>query len=142
MDEDYNLLGLDKFATYTEIKSAYRKKLLLYHPDKSKTHSEKQFIELKQSYNNIISSLTKGKGKYRNLHHQISIKLHMSLNINKIEFKRVRFTFKNGKYKEHIETKTIFIPPNMRKIVYKEEGDQPVGFSTPGDLILDVELEK
>ena len=144
MEKDYKLLDLDiSTATLTEIKNAYRLKLLRYHPDKSGTMSTKhEFVKIKSAYDNIIRSLKsiKHNKKYPDIHHKIKISLHMAMHINKIEFKRIRFKILNGNFKEYIETKTLLIPPNMRRIVYKEAGDQPVGFDKPGDVILYVTL--
>ena len=139
MEKDYTLLELDKFATYTEIKNAYRRKILQYHPDKSHMPStSNKFIKFKQAYDNIMASLKRGKGKYKNIHHSIKITSDMANDINKVEFKRLRFKIVNGHYKEYIEQKTIMIPPNIPQIIYKEEGDQPVGYEIAGDLVLDI----
>ena len=41
----------------------------------------------------------------------------MANDINKVEFKRLRFKMIDGHYKEYIEQKTILIPPNIYQIV-------------------------
>ena len=54
----YKVLGVDKSATDDQIKSAYRKLAMKYHPDKFSTASEEekkkaeeQFKEINQAYN-------------------------------------------------------------------------------------------
>ena len=150
METDYSTLGLDKFATYTEIKNAYRQKILLYHPDKltttmenNKTNSPNstQFIKIKQAYDNILRSIKRGKGKYKNIQHCIKLTPDMANDMNKIEFKRLRYKMIDGHYKEYMENKTILIPPNIYQIIYKDQADQPVGYEIPGDLILNITIQ-
>ena len=59
--KDYLLLDLDQFASYTEIKNAYRQKILRYHPDKSHLPTSHKFIKFKRAYDNIMRSLKRGK---------------------------------------------------------------------------------
>ncbi|GKT21518.1 hypothetical protein ADUPG1_011925 [Aduncisulcus paluster] len=61
MKEDYySLLGVDKTATDSELKKAYRKKSLVYHPDKaslrgwSEEEATEKFREIKEAYDTLI----------------------------------------------------------------------------------------
>jgi molecular chaperone DnaJ len=47
----YEVLGVDKSASDAEIKAAYRKQALLWHPDKNKSaEAESKFKEVNESY--------------------------------------------------------------------------------------------
>jgi DnaJ-class molecular chaperone len=50
-DEDYMVLGVDKGVTLEELRKAYKKKCLLYHPDKN--GSSEDFIRLTEAYQNV-----------------------------------------------------------------------------------------
>jgi len=52
----YEILGIDKYASDTEIKLAYRKLAKKYHPDLNKTDpkAKEKFIELKEAYDILI----------------------------------------------------------------------------------------
>jgi curved DNA-binding protein CbpA len=53
IDKARKLLGLEEFASFKEIKQAYRKKSFLYHPDKNSGESsqgEEMMKSLNQSY--------------------------------------------------------------------------------------------
>ncbi|CAG0993208.1 partial Chaperone protein DnaJ, partial [Methanosarcinales archaeon] len=47
----YEILGVDKKASADDIKSAYRKLAMQYHPDKNKSpDAEEKFKEISESY--------------------------------------------------------------------------------------------
>jgi molecular chaperone DnaJ len=60
----YQILGVDKGASEEEIKKAYKKKAVQYHPDKNKGNkdSENKFKEINEAY----QVLTKNKNEYDN----------------------------------------------------------------------------
>jgi DnaJ-class molecular chaperone len=69
----YELLGVNKTATKAEIKSAYRKLALKWHPDKNKsTDAEKTFKEINNAYE-VLSDETK-RTTYDQLGHDVYTK--------------------------------------------------------------------
>jgi len=64
----YDILGVKKTATAAEIKSAYRKLALQWHPDKNKSkEAEEKFKEINEAYE--ILSDTDKRGKYDQFGH-------------------------------------------------------------------------
>lgn len=68
----YNILNISKNATLEQIKSAYKKKALLYHPDKNinkedKIYYEQKFRELSEAYQILSNSETRKKYDENNM---------------------------------------------------------------------------
>ena len=53
--DHYSILGISKIASKNEIKTAYRKKTKILHPDKG--GNQDQFVELNNSYNILIDDI-------------------------------------------------------------------------------------
>ena len=67
MKDYYNILNIDKTATEDEIKKAYKKLALQYHPDKNQTNkdeAENKFKEISEAYE-VLSDPQK-KNNYDN----------------------------------------------------------------------------
>ncbi len=69
MEDYYNTLGVSKGASDTEIKKAYRKLAMKYHPDKNKgdAKSEAKFKEVSEAYQ-VLSDKNK-RANYDNMGH-------------------------------------------------------------------------
>lgn len=65
----YDVLGIEKNATETEIKKAYRKLSMKYHPDKNKDHdATDKFKEIQEAYD--VLSDTNKRSQYDQYGHQ------------------------------------------------------------------------
>lgn len=53
----YKILGIEETFDKKVIKSAYRKRVLLLHPDKNNKSTSQEFIELKKAYNYLMRVL-------------------------------------------------------------------------------------
>lgn len=57
MSRYYKILGVKENASKNEVKKAYRKLVLKYHPDRNPTEeAKKKFIEIDQAYDAIINN--------------------------------------------------------------------------------------
>ena len=64
MKENYRILGIKLNATSKEIKNAFRKEQIKYHPDKNRGNEEesaKQFIKVNDAYDYIINEIRGGR---------------------------------------------------------------------------------
>ena len=65
MKEDfYNILGVSKNASDSEIKKAYRKLAIKYHPDKNPDDpkAEEKFKQINESYKLLLKKFIKKNG--------------------------------------------------------------------------------
>lgn len=62
MKNHYHILGLKENASEEEIKRAYRKLALQYHPDTNKKDTSDQFIEIKEAYHALLNQDNKTFG--------------------------------------------------------------------------------
>jgi curved DNA-binding protein CbpA len=53
----YKILGIEETFDKKVIKSAYRKRVLILHPDKNNQSTSQEFIELKKAYNYLMRVL-------------------------------------------------------------------------------------
>lgn len=56
MENYYELLGVDTSSSEIEIKKAYRKLALKYHPDKCKNYDGQYFLSIQKAYETLIDS--------------------------------------------------------------------------------------
>ena len=58
----YKILGIDKSATADEVKKAYRKLAIKYHPDKNPNDktAEEKFIEISETENLLMIAICNG----------------------------------------------------------------------------------
>jgi hypothetical protein len=61
ISDDHKLLGLQAGANIAEVKQAYRKLSIKYHPDTSNKKNTAQFIEITKAYQHIITSANNKK---------------------------------------------------------------------------------
>ena len=61
IDNYFYILGISNDATLNEIKKAYRKKALLYHPDKNQSsHAHDEFAKINEAYHYLLAYKTNG----------------------------------------------------------------------------------
>ena len=64
MKSNYNILGLKDNATSEEVKKAYRKLAMQYHPDINPDSPPEKFLEIKEAYFNLTLNKPEIKDTY------------------------------------------------------------------------------
>lgn len=78
MNYDFQILGINPNSSKDQVIQAYRKLTLLYHPDKNKNISSDIFIQIKNSYENIMKNFNNDDDEIKNLIDTLSIKYNLS----------------------------------------------------------------
>lgn len=95
MKDYYKVLRIDRRATIVEIKKAYRKLALEFHPDKNKSpNSHEQFVEIVSAYEILIDP--KKRAEYDNFLKQ---KMHSNIKTNYSKKQETYSTGFNNHYK-------------------------------------------
>lgn len=81
MINHYQILNISENATVEEIKIAYRKLAILYHPDKNKNiDANKKFVEIKNSYDILLNPVKRKKIDKELEIQRLKNKIHNELN--------------------------------------------------------------
>ena len=121
----YSILEVKENSTLNDIKKAYKKLALKYHPDKTNTDSTSKFIEISNAYN-ILSDENKRK-EYNNI---------LKNSNNKYVDKCNKYNKNNHKYSDNIIENMIY---NLKNLI-KDEYYQKILFIF-GDKIINILLE-
>ena len=161
INEAYKLLGLNSSSNLSEIKNAYRKKVLKTHPDKGGSSNE--FILINQAFelllkinfknkkesnsnNNLteLKQITREKPKTKNMIFYLEITLSEAFfGVKKIiQIKRNKISNNECLIKE-IKNLEVYIRKgsfNGCKIIFRGESDECIGFN-PGDVIFELKIK-
>ncbi len=76
MKSNYNILGLEENASSEDIKKAYRKLAMRYHPDINPDVDAKKFHEIQEAYHALITHLPEQKDSYTSTEGKIFSRRH------------------------------------------------------------------
>jgi DnaJ-class molecular chaperone len=119
----YSILEVEENSTLNDIKKAYKKLALKYHPDKTNTDSTSKFIEISNAYN-ILSDENKRK------------EYNILKNSNKYDDKCNKYNENNNKFSDNIIENMIY---NLKNLI-KDEYYQKI-LLIFGDKIINILLE-
>ena len=121
----YQILGISKKASSTDIKKAYRKLALQWHPDKNKTPgANKKFKEISEAYQCLQDSTKRQQYDNRNsIFPKTCLETMNPININ-IRFNNKNINFKNKVHFSSISTQTKIINGQKEMITTKIENGQ------------------
>eukprot|EP00411_Alexandrium_monilatum_P069437 CAMPEP_0175591096 /NCGR_PEP_ID=MMETSP0096-20121207/52685_1 /TAXON_ID=311494 /ORGANISM="Alexandrium monilatum, Strain CCMP3105" /LENGTH=339 /DNA_ID=CAMNT_0016895207 /DNA_START=60 /DNA_END=1075 /DNA_ORIENTATION=+ len=126
----YKVLGVDEYATNEEVKKAYRKLSLTYHPDKTagKTQEEKDesaqiFMEIKNAYKTLSDEPTRRQYDFDRERDYVSHEAHGKKPHEKVSFDAVQALMKlaeKAKENKKLPSEIVKVPVQCRleKFVY------------------------
>ena len=92
----YIILGLKNNSSKKDVKTAYRKLSLKYHPDKNKNNTEQKFRDIVYAYKTIINSKNHYQQKY----------IHKTNNIkNNFKYQKNEYNFQTYRKKTDVKSK-------------------------------------
>lgn len=137
MKNYYQILGIKRNANNGEIKSAYRKLALKFHPDKNNgdKYFEERFKEIQEAYEILSDQYKKEKFDYEydlffNINTNFSNSQTKNENINE-EFRKEK---KERKYKENLEKEGVNIIKKNEELAFEDKAWIFIGnwFIIPG----------
>jgi DnaJ-class molecular chaperone len=127
----YDILNIDENASLNDIKKAYNKLVLKYHPDKSKTDSRDEFEKITYAYNILRNEKTRNEYNMMNglnktkFHKILENIFNTKLDINILKDIGITITNKDFEYIENYNFVDI-INLITKNIITKKESDNNI----------------